>query len=145
MQHEGVPTITLSGDRFQCYKTGTHYGAALELKEVAGHMEKISAHQSAQLVLLRDALTKALPEDSPLRVEIQNLPSLAFPLESITRQMRSRAREHSDQGAHILRTMQKPGIVEGNVGRGLLWGIALTGLILVAAIGALVYAWAAPG
>jgi hypothetical protein len=98
--------ITLSGENFQCYQVGVHYGSASELKDVAEHTRNLAKRYQVQLQTLRDMVAKELHPDSPLHASLQELPNLAAALESTSTQLLARAASHSKAGREKLKLIQ---------------------------------------
>lgn len=106
MQQIADNMVTLTGECWQCYQVGVHYGAASELKDMAEHAGKVGKHYKLQLEGLRAALAEQLPANSPLHVTIQELPSLASALITMEAQLRTRAIAHSKAGADQLKNIK---------------------------------------
>ena len=98
--------FTLSGKAFSCYQAGVKMGGNAAYIMAATNLRKVQVHQEAQLTALRDQLLKhptfPIPDDHPLKVTIEALPTLAGGMGSIAQQFDTEASKMQGEGSQIM-------------------------------------------
>ena len=99
-------TFTLTGKSFACYQAGMKMGANSAYSVASDNLRKVKHQQALQLVELSKQLledpTYPIPDDHPLKVAIEALPTLAEGLEGIAMQFDVEAGKQQVEGSQIM-------------------------------------------
>lgn len=107
--------ITLTGENFNSYQAGLHYGSATAFKDSSDHLRKLERHFKHKLALVAESVGKALPEDHPMQQTLRDLPNMSGTLTMTAEQLKQRAIQHSAEGARHVGQMNASVVVSETV------------------------------